>query len=237
MIPLRTRQLLQAGLLLSFAALLPACAGGGTATDKAQAQKDSFEVSHDRPAAPKTLYTMARILVNQHRDAEAEKLLKEAVALTPPYLPAFVTLAELQLKHNTPDNAGADAALATLSQALAAAPDDSALHNNIGMCHLARQDHESALISFTRAVDLQPQTPRYRANRAMALGLLGRYDECLALYSTFLSPADAHHNLAILCKLRGDTERASSEFARAQSLRPPSAPASPADGTPSEPRG
>jgi tetratricopeptide (TPR) repeat protein len=87
------------------------------------------------------------------------------------------------------------------------------------MCYLTKKDYDSALACFTKAVELDARTPRYRANRAMALGMLGKYDEALAAYSTVLSPADAHHNLSILCRLRGDLDRANAESAQADALK------------------
>jgi len=66
-----------------------------------------------------------------------------------------------------------------------------------------------------------PDNTRYRANVALALGMSGRYDECLAAYEQILHPADAHYNLAVICDSRNDTERAVAEYARALRLRAP----------------
>jgi len=205
-------------LALSLVALSVSACGltgpkdGAKASD--QARDAGFDVAGDRPATPKTLTTMSRLLINQRRYDEAEKLLKQAVAQTPAYLPAFTALAELQISTGRPDDA-----LATLRTAIAAAPNDALLHNDAGMCYLTKKDYDNALVSFTRAVELDARPPRYRANRAMALGMLGKYEEALAAYATVLSPADAHYNLAILCRLRGDLDRATAESAQADALK------------------
>jgi tetratricopeptide (TPR) repeat protein len=212
---------------------IPGCAGGGGGAAKASPKDAGFDVAGDRPASPKTLYTMARLLVNQHREAEAERLLIEAAAAEPAYLPAFVALAELQLKIG----GRADAALATLDKALVKAPRDATLHNNRGMCLVAKKEYDGAYEAFTRAVELDAGTARFRANRAMALGLLGKYEQCLAAYTTVVSPAEAHHNLAVLCRIRGDEVRAKMEFSVAESLRNPAAPQERATRTEPEPRG
>jgi tetratricopeptide (TPR) repeat protein len=117
-----------------------------------------------------------------------------------------VALAELEIAAGQPDKA-----LQYLKKGVAVCPAEPVLHNNIGMCYLAKADYQSALDSFSRAVELDALVPRYRANRAMALGLLGRYDQCLAAYSTVVTPVEAHHNLSVLCRIRGDMERAQLE--------------------------
>ena len=43
---------------------------------------------------------------------------------------------------------------------------------------------------------------------AVALGMMGRYQEALALYRHLISEADARHNLNVLSEARNDTERA-----------------------------
>jgi tetratricopeptide (TPR) repeat protein len=224
------RLYLMSGMCM-LALLLAGCAG---AAGKKAGKDAGFDVAGDRPPSPKTLYTMARILVSQHREAVAESLLKQAVAAAAAYLPAFVALAELQLKQR----GGADAALATLDRALAIAPRDATLHNDRGMCFVSKKEYAAALDAFTKSVELEPETARFRGNRAMALGMLGEYDECLAAYATVVSPAEAHYNLAVLCRLRGDMERAQSERTVAESLRT-AEPGSvaPGDGTSAMPRG
>jgi hypothetical protein len=53
---------------------------------------------------------------------------------------------------------------------------------------------------------------RYRGNMALALGMLGRYEESLSLYQQVVSPSDAHFNLAVICDARKDPARAEQEY-------------------------
>jgi tetratricopeptide (TPR) repeat protein len=71
---------------------------------------------------------------------------------------------------------------------------------------------------FMRAAEAAPENARYRANMATALGLLGRYEEALALFEQVVPPADAHRNLAVLCEARNDMSRAAEARRRADGL-------------------
>ena len=55
----------------------------------------------------------------------------------------------------------------------------------------------------------------------MAVGMLGRYEEALALYKQVVKPQQAHYNLAVVCEARQDTKRATAEFAIARSIGAP----------------
>ena len=91
-----------------------------------------------------------------------------------------------------------DDALLTLSTALEVCPRDPVLLNNYGMCWLIRGRAADALEMFTEAAAVVPNNARYRANMAVALGLMGRYDEAASLYSQILPPEQVHHNVAVL---------------------------------------
>jgi Flp pilus assembly protein TadD len=94
------------------------------------------------------------------------------------------------------------------------------LQNDLGMCRLLQHRYEDALQSFTAAAAGVPPDTRARANMAVALGMLGRFDESLAIYLQILPPADAHYNVAILSEARKDGERARLEYATADALAP-----------------
>ncbi len=168
----------------------------------------------DRAPTPNTLYAMSRILAAQHRDGECAAVLTKIIQERPDYMPAYNDLAELQMRQRQMDQA-----MATLHAGLKVSAHQPVLLNNLGMCHLMRSQYEEALDSFTRAAALAPDDTRYRANMAVALGLLGRYDEALALYEQVGSLADAHYNLGVLAESRRDHTRAQTEFARAKTLQ------------------
>ena len=205
-------------------AILGACllAGGCTPQQQAQlrqaqaarADDEQWMAGSDKPATPKTLHSAARVLAAQGRDAEAEAVLRKIVAQEPRYLPAYVDLAEIDVRRRQFDRA-----TATLTAGLKIAPGDPVLLNDLGMCWVLQGDHARALEMFTKAASASPNDSRYLGNMAMALGMLGRYGEALALYEQILPRPDAHDNLAILCQARKDLDRAARERARAAELR------------------
>ena len=94
------------------------------------------------------------------------------------------------------------------------------IQNNLGMCRLLQKRYEDALECFSAAAAGEPADARARANMAVALGMLGRMEEALAIYLQLVSPAEAHYNLGVLYEARGEPERARQEFATADSLSP-----------------
>ena len=167
----------------------------------------AFEAGANLPPSPKTLYATARILASQQRDLECETVLRRVIQAEPRFMPAYCDLGELQVRHRRFDEA-----INTLAAGLDVAPNDAVLLNNIGMCWLLKGKYERALRAFTQATAQAPRQKRYRMNMATALGMLGRYEECLALYEQMIEPGDVQHNLVVLheARMRGparsDTE-------------------------------
>ena len=193
--------------------------GGGTGSSFSVGQ-DAADLAWangaDQPAEANTLVAMARLVASQGRDEQARFTLARVIHEHPGCLTAYVELAELHLRHRR-----VNAAQDVLRRGLAVAPRDPVLLNDLGMCWLLRKDYDRALKQFAMAAAAGPDNARYRANLALALGMAGRYDECLAAYEQVLHPADAHYNLAVICDSRNDTERAVAEYARALRLSAP----------------
>jgi serine/threonine-protein kinase len=147
----------------------------------------------DRPPTAKTLYVLAEILAKQGRDAECETILKRVITDHPTFVPAYNSLAELHMRQRKIKNA-----IEVLSAGLEISPQDPVLLNNLGMCQLIRKDFENALELFTFAAGLKPENARYRANAAVACGILGREAEALALFEQILPHEQAVHNVEIL---------------------------------------
>jgi Flp pilus assembly protein TadD len=203
--------------LLVLAAMLGGC-GGWSWTPPAwpaasDLPNDELAAIGDRPPTLKTRYAMARLLAAQGRDAECETVLQQILTESPGFMPAYCDLAELQMRQQRMDDA-----VHTLGAGLQVDPHNAILLNNLGFCHVMKNDFAKALDFFTEAAAVMPQNARYRANMALALGMLGRYDESLALAKQVLAPAEAHHNLAVICAARGDPLRAAKEQARADAL-------------------
>ena len=199
-------------LLLGMLLSIGGCGSSPTPQDRpAEApHPDSFATAGNRPPTAQTLYSMGRILAIQGRDRECEAIFKRVIHEHPTFLPVYSALAELQLRTRRIDEA-----IGTLSAGLRIRPENAVLLNDIGMCHLIKQQNEEALADFTQAVSSSPADARYRANMATVLGLLGRYEEAFALYLQLMPVADAHYNLGVLCDARKDSARAVEEFRQA----------------------
>ena len=172
------------------------CASGldrGASYDRDAEADEEFANAANRPPTPKTLYALARILAAQGRDKECGAVLTRSIRKYPKFLPAYCDLAELHMRNQRSSNA-----MRVLAAGLSVSRKDATLLNNMGMCHVFRREYERALEMFTRAVAAAPDDGRYRANMAMALGMLGRYEESFSLYRQVLPVADARHNVAAL---------------------------------------
>lgn len=155
----------------------------------------AFEAQRDRPPSVKTLYVMADILATQGKDTECEFVLRQCIQRYPQFTPSYNSLAELQMRQGHVNEA-----VQVLSKALRIRPQDPVLENNLGMCFLVRKEYETALEHFTKAAGLVPESEKYRANMATALGLLGRHDESRALLQQVLPEDKAAHNAEVLRK-------------------------------------
>ena len=147
----------------------------------------------------------------------------------PKYLPAYNEIAGIYVRSDRLDDA-----IETLSAALKCAPDDGVLHNNLGMCHFLKGESAAALESFTRAAELSPSNPLYRANRAAALAMLGREAEARTDYHSVLDITATKRNLAILAKARHEQSPPAPTSAPAASEEPPAADAGSATTRPAD---
>ncbi len=152
-----------------------------------------FDSGGERPPTAKTLYAVVRILMAQDKDAECSQVLKRIIRGYPGFMPAYCDLAEIQARHHRVNEA-----IATITAGLRVSSRDAVLLNNLGMCWMLKEDYRQALMRFTQAAAARPQDARYRANMAVSLGLLGRYQEALSLYEQVIPETDAQHNVSIL---------------------------------------
>jgi len=159
-----------------------------------------FQRNYDRSPTAKTLYAMADILATQGKDSDCEVILKRIIQEYPQFFPAYNSLAELQMRQGRIDEA-----IDTISRGISIRPRDSVLLNNLGMCWMVRKDYKKALQMFTKAAGIMPANTRYRANMAVALGLMGRYEESLSLFRQVLPEDQANHNLSVLREAEKNT--------------------------------
>lgn len=206
---------LSAGIILLML-LLSGCAANETYDSGYAAQskqRDDFQYGVNRPPTAQTLYSMAKLLIAQDKDPEAVYVLTRINREHPDFMPAYVELAEIHLRHRRVTEAEA-----VLQAGHARQPENALLLNNLGMCAMLRSDYDAAADYFNRAMELSPRDGRYIANLALARGMLGDYDKSLTLYHRVVSPAEAHYNLAVVCEAREDHDAAREHHARAKAL-------------------
>ncbi len=198
-------------LLFVFAPFLVGCQDNGYGRDlsfEAENALDSeFDAGANRPPSARTLYSLARILGKQGKEPQKELVLRRLIKRHPRFRPAYNNLAELYVRHRRIDDA-----LSTLTAGLKASQKDPVLLNNLGMCWILKGNHSKALSWFAEAAGINPNNPRYRANLAAALGMMGRYEESLSIYLQILPASEAHHNIGVLYEAREDFARAAAAY-------------------------
>jgi tetratricopeptide (TPR) repeat protein len=75
-----------------------------------------------------------------------------------------------------------DQAVSVLNDAIAADPDELALHNLLGYCYYRLRRHAEAVACYRRAIEIDPSSAIDWANLGSNLRDLGRTDEAIAMY-------------------------------------------------------
>lgn len=203
---------------MTAACLACALAWSGCSGDKKQVNAsgqqaksdEEFQSGANRPPSANTLYSMARILAAQGKDNECEYVLNRIIKEYPDFVAAYISMAELRMRQDRIEDA-----ITTLSAGLKLMPKSSTIMNDLGMCWLMKSENEKALEQFSQAASLSPENARYRSNMAVALGMMGRYDESLSLFIQVVPTGEAHYNLCVLCEARKDYRRAFEEYEKA----------------------
>ena len=178
-------------------------------------------VPTDGPA-PSTLdqrYFEAAELIETHRDAEAEAVLRSILDEDAQHAPALRRLAWLH--HRRGDNVEAARLLA---RALERAPDHAEAHYNLGLVLSALGRAADAEASYRRGLALKPGSVDGHNNLGVLLEQVGRYDEAEACYRAAidLAPGQAHpvNNLGVLLKESGRLAEALATHRKAIALAP-----------------
>ena len=158
---------------------------------------DPFDLGAGRKPTADTMYALAKIVAGRDRPTESMDILRNIISQYPNYLPAYNALAEAYIQSGQSEEA-----IATLNMGLKRARNDPVLLNNLGMAHFLREEYADALPHFEKAADLRPEVPLYRANKAAALGMLGRAREARLEYRQILRPNEADENVDILSRAR-----------------------------------
>ncbi len=199
-------------VFVTFAMSLGGCTT--TATSYSSANRSNLlemTTDSDRQPRAKTLYAMARILLSQGREEQGELVLLRVIADHPRFIPAYCELAELRMGQGRLDDA-----LRRLSQGREFSPRDPILLNNAGVCLLLKGDYSAALDYFTLAANVLPHEDRYRANMALALGMMGREDESSDLYGQVVPVEWADYNLGVIQEMRNESKSTPDELSQVQ---------------------
>jgi Flp pilus assembly protein TadD len=180
-------------LLLAGISMMMASGCATTHTSAETAVVADVMSAEDLAPNPNTLMGMAKLLLSQGKHAEAELVLIGLAEKFPGFSPAYSELAAILMGQGRVD----DAAI-VLSKGVEMVPDEPTLLNDAGVCALVRGDYDYALDKFAAAAELVPSSRRYRANTALALGMLGRFDESIEAYEQVLRRKDAQYNVEIV---------------------------------------
>jgi Flp pilus assembly protein TadD len=105
--------------------------------------------------------------------------------------------------------------------ALALAPDQSELHNNLGYNLLSQKKGDAAVAELRRAIELDPKSDIAHNNLATALARSdSSSQEALAEWIRSANPAQAHNNLAAVLIEQARYREARAELAIALGLQP-----------------
>ena len=114
------------------------------------------------PDDPKGHFTLAVILLNQEKTAEAMRHFKLAIAAKPDYGEAHFTLGVVQLMNG--NLAGAEAAF---RNAIRSDPEDYRAQGSLGNVFLQRGELEEAAAQFAKALAINPNDATARENLEM----------------------------------------------------------------------
>jgi Flp pilus assembly protein TadD len=92
-------------------------------------------------------------------------------------------------------------------EALALAPNDPRILTNLGVSHILASEPEAAEPLLRQAAALAGAPPETRQNLAIALALMGRFDEAEQIERLDLPPAQAAANMVYLRGLLSDSRR------------------------------
>lgn len=127
-----------------------------------------------------------------------------------------------RLKHRIGDLGGA---IGTYQQSLKYHPNDPVALNDMGLCQARKGNFRNALANVTAAVELRPDSKRYRNNKATLLVELNRLNEAVQTLTEVHGRPIASYNVGYMLHKRGRTDEARTFLAQAVALDPSLAPA------------
>ena len=162
----------------------------------------------------RALHNAGIALLLTNRATEAEQALAAAVELDPTSWRAWSALGRARDARQAWEEAHT-----AYERALALAPNEGAVLNNLCMSKLGAGDPQGAAALFVRALEASPDLAAAETNLRLALALGGRYEDAVAGVDAADLP-DALNNAGYAALLRGDYARARMLFLRAIDASP-----------------
>ncbi len=156
---------------------------------------------------PQTHINLGNLYLRVGDADEAELAYRQALIIDDAYVPAYVNLADLFRATGREQ-----AALNTLEQGLALAPDNADLHYAHGLALVRSKQLPQAVEALARAVELQADNARYSYVYAIALDASGETDKAIAVLEDY--HARVQTNMEILSALAAYTRKVG-DFAKA----------------------
>ena len=148
---------------------------------------------NEPPDLPRML-AQASTLQRQGQVVEAERLYLAVLAIMPDNADALHSMGNLKLVRGEPGEA-----LRLIGAAMAARAPTPRILFDLGLAFNALNQHQKALDSFDRAIQLQPDFFEAHGNRGAMLAALGQHGDAIESYRKALAIrpdfADAHCNL------------------------------------------
>jgi len=130
---------------------------------------------------------------------------------------AFMTCARLQLRYWKNS-------VSLLSHTHAVTANSYLVHNNLGSALTELRRYEEAIIHYTEALQIKPDSAEPYYNLGIALARQGKFNEAIAHYTTALriepDHAEAHNNLGDVLRQQERYDEAISHFSKALQLKP-----------------
>ena len=164
---------------------------------------------------PEVYIAAARLQEKHGNQAKALDLYNRARQVAPDESRVSIALARYHVSQERFTDA-----LSVYEDALRKDANNATLHNDIGICYARMRNVDKAIVSFSKACDLQRENLRYRNNLAEALVDGGLAADALDQLRQCYDEATANYQIGRLLERNGDLHEASAYLARSLAVNP-----------------